>query len=150
MPNTPMLVGEGISAIARGAHAGAEDLATAREIFESAGLVIDVSEYKMNAVTALSGSGPAYFFYVVEQMIRAGTEMGLTLDEARILASKTALGAATMLAKSDESPQELRRKVTSPGGTTQAALEVMESRQVAPAIVDAIKAAERRGRELGQ
>jgi pyrroline-5-carboxylate reductase len=150
MPNTPMLVGQGISALARGAHASADDLSVARRIFESAGTVIEVDEDKMNAVTALSGSGPAYFFYLVEQMIRAATELGLTAEQAHILATKTALGAATMLTSSNDSPQELRKKVTSPGGTTQAAIEFMESRNMAAIIVDAIKAAEQRGHQLGQ
>jgi pyrroline-5-carboxylate reductase len=109
-----------------------------------------VDEAKMDAVTALSGSGPAYFFYLVEQMIRAAIELGMTPEQAHTLATKTALGAATMLTTSQDSPAELRRKVTSPSGTTQAAIELLESRQVAQSIVDAIKSAERRGRELGQ
>lgn len=150
MPNTPMLVGEGMVAIARGANATNEDLAVARKIFESAAQVIEVKEDKIDAVTALSGSGPAYFFFLVEQMIRAGTELGLTADQAHALATRTALGAAKMLVTSADSPQELRRKVTSPGGTTQAAITYMESAGVGPAIVEAIKAAERRGKELGK
>src|SRR5262249_45320401 len=122
MPNTPMLVGRGMTALARGAHASEKDLTCARRIFESAGTVIEVDEDKMNAVTALSGSGPAYFFYLVEQMICAATELGMTQEQAHVLATQTALGAATMLTLSSDSPQELRRKVTSPGGTTQAAI----------------------------
>jgi len=136
--------------VSRGKSASAEDLASARRLFESAGAVIEVDEDKMNAVTALSGSGPAYFFYLVEQLIRAAVEMGLSPEQAHILATQTALGAATMLTKSSDPPQELRRKVTSPGGTTQAAIELMQSRQLAQIIVDAVKAAEQRGRQLGQ
>jgi pyrroline-5-carboxylate reductase len=145
-----MLVGEGMVAIAPGKHATADDLHSARRIFESAATVIEVAEDKIDAVTALSGSGPAYFFYLVEQMIRAAGELGLTAEQAKLLATRTAVGAAKMLAASTDSPQELRRKVTSPGGTTQAAIMHMESQNVGPAIVDAIKAAQRRGKELGQ
>lgn len=150
MPNTPMLVGEGMVGLARGAHADESDLARARAIFESAAQVIEVPEEQIDAVTALSGSGPAYFFYLVEQMIRAGVEMGLTQEQSRQLAARTALGAARMLENTPDSPQELRRKVTSPGGTTQAAITHLESASVGPAIVEAIKAAQRRGKELGK
>jgi pyrroline-5-carboxylate reductase len=149
MPNTPMLVGEGMVGIAPGKHASSNDMATARKLFESAATVVETGEDKIDAITALSGSGPAYFFYLVEQMITAGVDLGLPLDQARLLATRTAVGAAKMLANSTDSPQELRRKVTSPGGTTQAALSRMEGHGVGPAIVDAIKAAERRGKELG-
>jgi len=149
MPNTPMLVGEGMSGIARGANASDADVATVCRLFESAGDVIEVTEDKMNAVTAMSGSGPAYFFLLVEQMIAAGVDMGLSAQHARQLAAKTALGAAKMLATSSDAPEELRRKVTSPGGTTHAAITHMQAQHVPEAIVDAIKAAERRGKELG-
>jgi pyrroline-5-carboxylate reductase len=150
MPNTPMLVGQGIVAIAPGAHATTADLEIARRLFSAAADVVDVDERYMNAVTALSGSGPAYFFYLVEHMIRAGVELGLTPEQSHKLVTKTALGAATMLVQPQDSPQELRRKVTSPGGTTQAAIEHMEKHQVAQTIVDAIRAAERRGQELSE
>ncbi len=149
MPNTPMLVGEGMVGLAAGQHATADDLAAARKIFESAAVVIEVAEDKIDAVTAMSGSGPAYFFYLVEQMIRAGTELGLTPEHSRLLASRTASGAAKMLATSTDTPEELRRKVTSPGGTTHAAISHMESQHVGESIIAAIKAAERRGKELG-
>ena len=149
MPNTPMLVGEGMVALCRGTHATEQAAATARRIFESSASVIDVSEDRMDAVTAVSGSGPAYFFYLVEHIIRAATDLGLTLEQATTLATKTALGSAKMLTGSSDNPRELRRKVTSPGGTTQAAITVMEQRGVPAAVVDAIKAAERRGKELG-
>ena len=148
MPNTPMLIGEGMVGLARGAHATADDVATARRLFESAATVIEVPEDRIDAVTALSGSGPAYFFFLVEQMVRAGVEMGLTPDQAHQLATRTALGAAKMLTTSPDSPQELRRKVTSPGGTTHAAITHMEQHGLPQIIVDALKAAERRGREL--
>ena len=150
MPNTPMLVGEGMVGIARGRHATADDLLLAREIFESAAVVVEVPEDKIDAVTAMSGSGPAYFFYLVEQMVKAGVAMGLTPEQAHMLATRTALGAAKMLTTSSDSPQELRRKVTSPGGTTQAAITHLENQQTGGAIVDAVLAAERRGKELGK
>jgi pyrroline-5-carboxylate reductase len=149
MPNTPMLVGEGMVAIAKGGHATDADLATARRVFEASADVIEVDEDKIDAVTAMSGSGPAYFFYVVEQMIRAGIDMGLTAEQAHRLASKTALGAARMLLTSPDSPQELRRKVTTPNGTTHAAISTMEERGMGDIIRDAVRAAERRSKELG-
>jgi len=149
MPNTPMLVGEGMVALCAGRFAHAEDLQTARRIFESAATVIEVPEEMMDAVTAISGSGPAYFFFLVEQMIRAAQEMGLSAADAHILATRTAAGAAKMLVAGGDSPAELRRKVTSPGGTTQAAIEAMESAGVPAAIVAALHRACQRSRELG-
>jgi pyrroline-5-carboxylate reductase len=149
MPNTPMLVAEGMAAIAPGKHATPADLADARRLFESAASVVEVTEDKLDAVTALSGSGPAYVFYLVEHMIRAGVELGLTPDQARQLATRTAVGACKMLATSQDSPEALRRKVTSPGGTTQAAVTHLEKSGVGPAVVAAIKAADQRSRELG-
>lgn len=149
MPNTPMLVGEGMVAIAPGAHATPADLATARKIFAASADVIDVTEDQIDAVTAVSGSGPAYFFYFVEQMIQAGIEMGLSAEQAHRLASKTALGAAKMLLTSPDSPQELRRKVTTPNGTTHAAITHMEGAAMGQTIREAMKAAQRRSKELG-
>jgi pyrroline-5-carboxylate reductase len=148
MPNTPMLVGEGMTALAPGAHATPDDVHRARRIFESAGAVIEVGEELLDAVTALSGSGPAYFFYLAEHMIEAGVAMGLSPQHARLLVGRTALGAAKMLADSADPPAELRRKVTSPGGTTEAAIRHMESRQLADVVKQAIFEAQRRGREL--
>ena len=148
MPNTPLLVGEGTVAICAGSHATAADLAYTRRLFQTAAQVIELPEDKMNAVTAMSGSGPAYFFYLVEQMIRAGVQLGLTSEQSRFLAVRTAQGAAKMLEKSADSPEELRRKVTSPGGTTQAAMAHLETQHAADAIVGAIVAAHRRGEEL--
>lgn len=151
MPNTPMLVGEGMVAIAPGANATTKDVATARSLFESAADVIELDEEHIDTVTAVSGSGPAYFFLLVEQMIRAATELGLTPDQASQLAIKTAQGAAKMLTASrDELPESLRRKVTSPGGTTEAAINHMTKNNWPGITVDAIKAAQRRGRELGK
>lgn len=150
MPNTPMLVGKGMVAIAAGAKATAADLAVARRIFASAAEVIELREELIDAVTAVSGSGPAYFFFLVEQMVKAGVELGLTPEQAHKLASQTALGAATMLTTSTDSPAELRRKVTSPGGTTHAAITKMEAGNFPQVVVDAVKAAAIRSRELGK
>ena len=149
MPNTPMLVGEGMVALARGPHATDADVAAIRRLFEAAAAVIEVPEDKMDAVTAVSGSGPAYFFFLVEHMVRAGVEMGLTPEQAHLLATKTALGAARIMTMTPDSPAELRHKVTSPGGTTHAAIAHMESQNLPQVIVDALRAAEQRGRELG-
>jgi pyrroline-5-carboxylate reductase len=149
MPNTPMLVGQGMVAVAAGRHATAADLADAARIFAAAASVISVEEDKLDAVTAMSGSGPAYFFYLVEQMVHAGVELGLTPEQSHQLAARTAIGAATMLVSGADSPQELRRKVTSPGGTTQAAITHLEAAGVGSSIVQAIKAAHQRSRELG-
>lgn len=150
MPNTPMLLGEGAAAISPGQYATADDLADARRIFESAAVVVETTEDKMDAVTALSGSGPAYFFYLVEQLVKAGVEMGLSPEHAKLLASKTALGAAKMLMNSKLTPEELRRQVTSPGGTTQAAIAHLDAAGWPSATVDAVKAAEKRSRELSK
>ena len=149
MPNTPMLVGEGLVAIAPGKNATADDLAKARRIFEASASVIEVAEDQIDAVTAISGSGPAYFFYFVESMIRAGIEMGLSREQAHQLASKTCLGSARMLLLSPDSPEELRRKVTTPNGTTHAAISHMQGHNVGDTIVEALKAAEKRSKELG-
>jgi pyrroline-5-carboxylate reductase len=148
MPNTPLMVGAGAVALAAGPRARASDLATARHLFESSAVVIEVSEDKLDAVTALSGSGPAYLFYLVEQMIAAGVANGLSEDESSMLAVQTAIGSARMLAETGEFPADLRAKVTSPGGTTQAAIEHMQSLRFGQIVIDAITAAARRAREL--
>jgi pyrroline-5-carboxylate reductase len=149
MPNTPMMMGKGMVALARGKNASEADLAAARKIFQAGATVLELEESKMDAVTAMSGSGPAYFFYLVEQMIKAGLSLGLSESEARVLATRSCIGAAAMLENSSESPQELRKKVTSPGGTTQAAIELMESKQASEILVAAIRRAAERSRELG-
>ena len=150
MPNTPMLVGEGVVGMAPGEFATTDDLKLARRIFEAAAVVIDVPEDKIDAVTALSGSGPAYFYFLVESMVRAGVEMGLKIEDATKMAIKTAAGAGKLLVSSTDSPSELRKKVTTPGGTTHAAISHMEARNFGQIIVDALKAAETRGKELGR
>ena len=148
MPNTPMMAGLGMSGVALGEHAQAGDEELALKLFGAAGEVVRVEEKLMDAVTAVSGSGPAYVYYLAEAMQQAAQE--LDLDDARLFVTQTLLGAARMLSESSDTAAELRRKVTSPGGTTAAAIEHMESKNVRQAIVDAVKAAEARGRELGK
>jgi pyrroline-5-carboxylate reductase len=150
MPNTPMLIGQGIVALARGRNATLDDAQRAWRLFEAGATVIEVGEEQLDAVTAVSGSGPAYIFYLVEQMIRAAEDLGLSPEHSRQLAIRTALGATTMLSSSQEPPAELRRRVTSPGGTTLAALTHLEQHDWAGITVEAIKAAAARSRELGQ
>ena len=150
MPNTPMLVGEGVVGMAAGEFATADDLRLARRIFESAAVVIDVPEDKIDAVTALSGSGPAYFYFLVEHLVRAGVEMGLKIEDATKMAVKTAAGAGKLLVSSSDTPGELRKKVITPGGTTHAAITYMEAHHFGQIVVDALKAAEARGKELGR
>ena len=150
MPNTPMLVGAGAAAVAKGKYATDDDLAVARAIFECAAKVTVVTEPLTDAVTAVSGSGPAYFFYLVEAMVDAGVKLGLTKDQALALARQTAFGAGKLLATSPDSPEELRRKVTSPGGTTFAAITKLDEAAVKAAIIRAIEAAAARSRELGK
>lgn len=149
MPNTPMMVGCGMAGVARGAHAEPDDADLAMRLFSSGeSQAIRVEESLLDAITAVSGSGPAYVFYLAEAMEKAAADLGLG-EHGRMLVSQTILGAAKLLAASDESPADLRRKVTSPGGTTEAAVHHMDSNHLADTLVDAIAAAERRSRELG-
>ncbi len=149
MPNLALSVGAGMTAICPGAQANNNDLQLVEKMFQTCGQTIVVDEEQMHAVTAVSGSGPAYFFYFVEAMIKAATEAGLSDAQAKLLAKQTCLGAAkTMLAR-PEPPAELRRQVTSKGGTTQAALKVMEQAKVGEIISQAILAAAKRSAELG-
>jgi pyrroline-5-carboxylate reductase len=150
MPNTPALVGAGASALAAGKHANAEDLRLARAIFESVGVVVEVPESLLDAVTALSGSGPAYVFYLAEALVDAGRSVGLSDDVASTLALQTVYGAAKLLHESGESPAELRRKVTSPGGTTHAGVTTLDAREVRDAVRACVTAARDRGEELGR
>lgn len=150
MPNLPMAVKAGMSALAGGKHAQPPDIESASAIFRSGGDVVVLSETLMDAVTAMSGSGPAYFYFWVEAMIEAGVELGLTRDEAGKLAKNTALGAARMMLECAEPPEELRRRVTSPGGTTLAAVTSMNVGHVKDEIIKAVHAAAKRSSELGQ
>ena len=147
MPNTPLLVGKGLVALCRGAGASGDDLASARNLFPGATL-LEVEERLMDAVTAVSGSGPAYFFAFVEALALAATEQGFDPHTAYRLAAGTFSGAAALLEKSGASAEELRRRVTSPGGTTEAALKVLSERGLSEMIRNAVAAATERGRQL--
>jgi pyrroline-5-carboxylate reductase len=149
MPNTPALVDQAMTAVAAGAHAGESHLATAEALLRSVGRVARVPESQLDAVTALSGSGPAYFFYLVEAMIDAGILLGLPRALAAELIVQTAIGAAVMLRDSGEHPVQLREAVTSPGGTTIAAIRELEVHGVRAALLAAIESAARRSAELG-
>lgn len=149
MPNTPMLVGAGVAAVCRGRWATDEDLAVAKEIFATSAKVVDVAEAAMDAVTAVSGSGPAYFFYLVEAMVEAGVRLGLAKEAALQLAKETWLGAGKLLSASSDTPAELRRKVTSPGGTTFAAITKLDEAKVRETFIRAIEAAAARSKEMG-
>jgi pyrroline-5-carboxylate reductase len=150
MPNTPALVGRGASAIAPGRHATDEHLDLAEQLLGAVGIVVRVSETALDAVTGLSGSGPAYFMLVAEALIEAGVLVGLPRPIAEELTVQTLLGAAELLAHDDSGPEALRAAVTSPGGTTAAGLRELEARGVRAAFLDAVTAATRRSRELGQ
>ncbi len=149
MPNTPSMVREGMSAIAPGSFATSEDLDWASSILSAVGEVVIVDESTLDAVTGLSGSGPAYLFFLAEAMTQAGINNGLDPTVADILTRQTLLGASTLLAKSGTSPEELRASVTSPNGTTAAAISELQSNDFLSLINKAISAATDRSKELG-
>lgn len=149
MPNTPALVGAGAAAIAAGSHASEADLAWAEGILGSVGTVARVPESLLDAVTGLSGSGPAYVFLVAEALIDAGVLVGLPRLTSRQLVVQTLLGSARLLAESDQGAEALRAAVTSPGGTTAAGLRALEAAAVRSAFCDAVVAATERSRQLG-
>jgi pyrroline-5-carboxylate reductase len=150
MPNTPALVGAGASAIAAGSVAGEADLDWAEEILGAVGVVVRVPERMLDAVTGLSGSGPAYVFLVAEALIEAGVLAGLPREIAVTLTTQTLLGSARLLSESGETPEALRAAVTSPGGTTAAGLRTLEDRAVRAAFLEAVAAATDRSRQLGE
>jgi pyrroline-5-carboxylate reductase len=149
MPNTPALVDEAMTVICAGVHADPAHLAAAEAVLRVVGKVIALPEAQLDAVTALSGSGPAYFFYLVEAMIDAGILLGIPRAVAAELIVQTAIGSAKMLRDSGEHPVQLREAVTSPGGTTIAAIRELEKHGVRAAVLDAIEAASDRSRQLG-
>jgi pyrroline-5-carboxylate reductase len=149
MPNTPALVGAGAAALAGGPGCDEEDLAWAEGVLGAVGVVVRVAEASLDAVTGLSGSGPAYVFLVAEALVDAGVFVGLGRAVATTLAVQTLLGAARMLDETGQSPGELRAGVTSPGGTTAAGLRALEVAAVRSALIDAVVAATARSRELG-
>ena len=149
MPNTPALVGAGAAGLCRGRYASADDLAIAQELFATFGMACIVSEEQLDAVTGLSGSGPAYIFTIIEALADGGVQEGLPRDIALALATQTVLGAAQLVKESKEHPALLRDKVCSPGGTTIAAVQVLEEKGLRAALMAAVAAATRRSRELG-
>lgn len=150
MPNTPALVKTGASGLSPGKYAGEEEETIAEQMMRRVGIVVKVPEEMLDAVTALSGSGPAYIFYIIESLIEAGMEMGLSEDGARKLVNQTVLGAVNMVMETGESPQVLRHKVTSPGGTTEAALKYLEEKGFQKILIGAVKEAAIRSKELSK
>jgi pyrroline-5-carboxylate reductase len=150
MPNTPALVDEGMSVLSAGASAGEAELDEAEALLSTVGRVARVPEHQQDAVTALSGSGPAYFFYLVEAMVDAGVLLGLPRALTTELVVQTALGSAVMLRESGEHPAQLRDAVSSPGGTTIAGIRELERHSVRSALIAAIEAAAARSVELGR
>jgi pyrroline-5-carboxylate reductase len=150
MPNTPLMVGAGVSALAAGPRAGASEMAFCQSLFAASGRTVVVREEQMDAVTAVSGSGPAYFFYLIEAMVAAVVREGLDDATALSLAVGTCQGAGALLAATAQRPEALRAQVTSPNGTTQRAIETMDAAGVKDALIRAIRAAAQRSRELGR
>lgn len=150
MPNTPALVDKGMTAISPGSHCSEENLEHAEKLLRSIGKVIRLAEKHQDAVTAISGSGPAYIYYVVEAMIEAGVLLGLPRATASELTLQTVVGAAAMLDETGEHPSVLRENVTSPAGTTSAALRELDDHKVRAAFLSAMEAARDRSRELAQ
>lgn len=150
MPNTPALVGEGAAAVAAGRHAQDNDVKLTLAIFNAVGVSVEVKERSMDAVTGLSGSGPAYFFLIIEALINAGLKTGLSYDLAKKLATQTMLGAARLCMASDKEPAQLREMVTSPNGTTFAGLQVMEKKKLRDIIIATVEAATNRSKELAK
>lgn len=150
MSNTPALIGEGATALARGSYASVKDLRLAEQIFSSVGKTVIVEERYLDAVTGLSGSGPAYIFAIMEAFIDAGVRMGLSRDVARVLTLQTALGSVKLAMESDEHLGSLKDMITSPGGTTIAGLHVMARAGLHGILMDAVEAATRRSEELRQ
>lgn len=150
MPNTPALVGAGATALAAGDHALPQDVEVAKRIFDAVGKTVVLDEELLDAVTGLSGSGPAYVFLIVEALSDAGVKVGLSRDHAMTLAAQTVLGSAKLLIETGEHPGVLKDRVTSPGGTSIAGLHTLEAGGVRTTLINAVEAATRRSKELGE
>ena len=149
MPNTPAMIGQGASAQSKGKNATESDTEFVSKILNAVGISIEVPEKQLDAVTGLSGSGPAYIYTVIEALADGGVLVGLPKEKALTLAAKTVIGAAEMVMKSDEHPAKLRDQVASPGGTTIAGLAALESGKLRSTLIEAVKAATKRSEELG-
>ena len=150
MTNTPSAICRAATAIAKGGRTTASELSVAREIFGAIGGVVEVAEDKIDAVTALAGSGPAFVYTVIEALARGGEKMGLGWDASLALATQTVLGAAQLAGETKMSPEELRKMVVTPGGTTAAGLAAMEELKTADGLIAAVEAAAKRGAEMAQ
>jgi len=150
MPNTPALVGKAVTGLAAGSAAGADEVSLVRRLFETVGSVVEVPESQIDAVSTISGSGPAYFFLLVEALTEAAIGKGFTEAEARLMAEQTFIGAAALLESSGEEPAELRRRVTSPKGTTERAIAVLQGARLDGVFAEATDAALARARELAE
>jgi pyrroline-5-carboxylate reductase len=150
MPNTPALVDAAATAIAGGEHASESDLEDAKKIFDAIGLTVILEESQLDAVTGLSGSGPAYVFLILEGLSDAGVKVGLSRRTAQLLAAQTVLGSAKLLLETNEHPGRLKDMVTSPGGTAITGLHTLENGGVRTTLMNAVEAATRRSRELGE
>lgn len=150
MPNSPALIGAGATAVAAGLNASAADLALARALFDSVGITVTVNEEMLDAVTGLSGSGPAYVFLIIEALADAGVKMGLSRQSALKLTVQTILGSARMLQETGLHPAQLKDQVTSPGGTTSVGLHTLEAGGLRTTLIDAVERATARSRELGR
>lgn len=148
MPNTPAIVGHAVTGIAKGSRAGAEQLAIARELFETVGRVIELDECKIDALSTISGSGPAYVFYLVEQLVVAAKHQGFNDADSALLVNETFLGASELLIASGKSPEELRKQVTSPNGTTERAIARIGEADLKKVFIEATDAALARAREI--
>ena len=150
MPNTPSIVGHGVTGIAQGKSANDNQLALAKDLFETVGQVIVVEEEKINALSTISGSGPAYVFYFAEKLMTAAKKMGFSEKEANLMVRATFLGSATLLAASSDSPETLRAQVTSPNGTTMQATARFDEADLEKVFIEATEAALARAIELGK
>ncbi|TNJ39020.1 pyrroline-5-carboxylate reductase [Chlorobaculum thiosulfatiphilum] len=148
MPNTPAFVGEGMTALCKGSNATTDDILAAERIFNAIGKTAIIDESGMDAATAVSGSGPAYMFRIIDSLAEGGEACGLDRETAQLLAAQTMLGAAKMVLSGRKNPEELVREVTTPGGTTEAGLQAMEERDLRGVLFETVKAAAARSKEL--